>query len=398
MSHFVIPLAASDRPHLQAFLKNLRQMPPAPTDKVLIVPTSEVLKYEDFTQAMDEIRNIFSVENTLIKATPNTPQGGWPQAPNTHFMWGVTFLNEAEKTWGAQPWMWLETDCRFLRAGWSESLQTAYRNGGKPFMGVEVPSVVTLEDKKNKTQIAQTRGVHMMGVGFYPPQYTSPIFKRVGWKFPQKTLSFTIFCQKEHENFQRTKLIAHFARTHNWQRNPDGTFSCEDIPNKHPHAIRYGSKSIDLSGVVLVHGEKDGSLAKLILEGPSQVPVFVAEIKPDEALAQLDSLRRENEELKQRIHDIEVMTTPRHIPTQESIVEPSGFLPSEKMVADCLEKGSMTLPKMAEYFECRDIPAFESHLSSIGYEAPKPHRRVRLVQLTEAKTIKRVAKKVAATA
>lgn len=463
MAHIIIPLAASDRPHLQAFIKNLRQMPPAPTDKVLIVPTTEVLKLEDFTIAMDEIRNIFSVENTLIKATPNNPEGGWPQAPNKHFMWGVTFLNEAEKVWGCQPWMWLETDCRFLRSGWSESLQTAYRNGGKPFMGVEVPSIVTLEDKKTKVQSSQTRGTHMMGVGFYPPQYTKG---RSGWKFPQKQLSFTIFCQKEHENFQRTKLIAHFARTQNWQRNPDGTFSCEDMPNKHPHEILYGSKSIDLSGVVLVHGEKDGSLAKLILEGPSQVPVFVAEIKPDEALAQLDSLRRENEELRRNysslsdkneqqarvIEDYAFSKLPSpeetanqltcaalnaeaknvdFIPAllqenkelkeqltkmtihsieqaQERLTDsgafkgtslpPSGFLPSPKMVSDCLEQGSMTLPKMAEYFECRDIPAFEEHLASLGYEAPKPHRRVRLIQLTEGKTIKKVAKKVAATA
>ena len=44
-----------------------------------------------------------------------------------------------------------------------------------------------------------------------------------------------------------------------------------------------------------------------------------------------------------------------------AVVEPQsqGFLPSTKMISDCLEQGSMTLPKMAEYFECRDIPAFE---------------------------------------
>ncbi len=398
MSHYIVPLALSDRAHLGAFVKNLRQMPPAPTDKVLIVPTAEVLKLQDFNIAMDEIRNIFSVENTLIKATPNTPQGGWPQAPNTHFMWGVTFLGEAEKVWGPQPWMWLETDCRFMRSGWSESLQTAYRNGGKPFMGVEVESRVTVEDKKTKVQSLQIRGIHMMGVAFYPPQYIHPSYKRVGWKFPQKHISFTIFCQKEHENFQRTKLIAHFARTQNWQCNPDGTFSCDDVPNKPVHSILYGSKSIDLSGVVVVHGDKDGSLARLILERPAQSPVFVQEIRPDEALAQLDTLRKENEELREKLGNMTqhvLQGSYEKIKSDDQTTQSSGFLPSYKMVSEALVTGSMTLQKMAEYFECRDVPAFEKHLNSLGYEAPKPARRVRAIQSTESAPPKKLVKKIA---
>ncbi len=402
MSHIIIPLALSDRAHLGAFLKNLRQMPPAPTDRVLIVPTTEVLKYDDFKGAMEEIRSIFSVENTLIKATPNTPMGGWPAAANTHFMWAMIFMSEAEKQWGYHPVMWLETDCRFMRSGWSESLQTAYRNGGKPFMGVEVESLVTLEDKKTKVQSSQTRGTHMMGVGFYPPQYTKG---RSGWKYPQKQISFTIFCQKEHANFQRTKLIAHFARTCNWTRNPDGTFACEDTPNKHPHAVLYGTKSVDLSGVVLVHGDKDGSLSNLILSGPTSNPLFVAEIKPDEALAQLDSLRRENEELKKKMASLASHPIPemddKGLKLFEMAQTSAGFLPSSKMISDALATGSMTLQKMAEYFECRDIPAFEAHINSLGFVAPKPARRVRSLQSTEdsaplKKIVKKVFKKISA--
>lgn len=398
--HIVIPLAMSDKAHLSAFLKNLRQMPPAPSDKVLIIPTSEVLKYDEFNQGMEEIRNIFGVENTLIKATPNTPMGGWPHAANTHFMWGCSYMHEAEKVWGPHPWMWLETDCRFVRPGWSESLQTAYRNGGKPFMGVEVPSIVTVEDKKTKVQSMQLRGVHLMGVAMYPPFYTTKNEvgrPRSGWKYPQKTLSFTIFCQAEHANFQRTKLIEHRARTCNWKRNTDGTFSCEDIPKKHPHAILYASDRIDLSGVVIVHGDKDGSLAELLINRPAESSIFVAEIKPDEALAQLDTLRKENERLKDenallrdQVSSLEEFAKGTGMvygdgePTQSTEPKTIAFLPSIKMVGDALSKGSMTLQKLAEYFECRDIPAFEGHLNSIGYEAPKPHRRVRLIEATPA--------------
>lgn len=396
---YIIPVANSDKAHIEFFVKSLMSFPPFQGDKVLIVPTPEAAADPKIASSIDMIRSVFGTGNTTIWKTPNTPQGGWPEAANTHFMWAVSQVAEMEQSVGLLEFMWLETDCTFVRHRWSEILQTDYRACEKPFYGVEVDTVL-IYDEGTRNERVVTEGVHMMGVGIYPGRYS--VIGR-GWKFPQKDKSFTIFCQKEHENFARTRLIEHRARTCNW-RIVDDQIVCDDAP-KHKHAIRYGGV-VDLSQALIVHGCKDGSLQKLVSERTDlfqgSVAAVSAKVGSD---TQLESLMQENEFLRLEVQRLQVelsdvkarassLMSQGPLPVLQS-TERVVILPSAEAVKNALKTGNMRLKEMAEFFSVEDVDQFESHLKTIGYHAPKPGRYVSPFVI-ESKPTKKASKKRAA--
>lgn len=409
-----IPIAASDKNHLGAFVKSLQQFPPAPGDRALIVATPDVMFDREAADAMNAIRAIFGPRMCAIQQTPNVPQGGWPRAANHHFMWMCDAIQNMEQREGSIEWMWCETDVRFIRSRWSEILQTAKRNAGSPFMGVEVESRMEMRDKTNGQISVQSEGVHMMGVGLYPGRYT---VGRTGWKFPQDIRSFTIWCQHEHTPFTRTSLIEHRARTVNW-RYEDGKFLCDDAPGKSPNAIKYAGV-VDLSRCVLVHGDKDGSLQKLIADNPRLVPELVTsatetpppppptqqieESKPvvvntdkqsaesSEVIDFIKSLKEElkaeqatNAVLRQSMMALQERMSQLGSPasvvqsTEPPFVAPpvdestEAQLPTYEHVKNAIKAGNTTLQEVSDFLSFQDLSALGPHIASLGFNLSPP--------------------------
>jgi len=281
----VIPLASCDADNLERHLACLERFRPNPEqDFGLIIPTPDANRNPQFLDAIARYRACFGVGRCDLMELPNTPDGGWPVAPNIHFQFAVIYVRSfCEHIGQFQPWMWLETDALPCRDNWTIILMDEYRNAGKPFLGVEYPTIVYEDGVK------MIEGTHMMGVAIYPADYQNhPCERRNGsppaaWQFPRSgeygpATSFTINCRHEHWPFFNTKLIVHHPRTKNWRVVSGTILECEEVESKFP--LGSGGR-VDIAGAVLIHGCKDESLAELILGDKPKTqepgPAFTAE-------------------------------------------------------------------------------------------------------------------------
>lgn len=81
-----------------------------------------------------------------VYPTPRHPFIGWPRACNFSFTRACQYMAKTQ-----QSWLWFEADCVALTADWLYQIESEYKDGGLPFMGI----------------IIEGMG-HMNGTGVYP--------------------------------------------------------------------------------------------------------------------------------------------------------------------------------------------------------------------------------------
>jgi hypothetical protein len=94
----------------------------------------------------------FAHNETIAVKVPEARQN-WPMAPNAMFHDASKQIIECYK----MPWLWLEPDAVPLKSDWLLSLEVAYHDSPKLYMGVFVESAQP-----------NLPPVHMAGVGIYP--------------------------------------------------------------------------------------------------------------------------------------------------------------------------------------------------------------------------------------
>lgn len=208
----------------------------------------------------DVIKDTFDkVERVSTQAVPN---GGWPRACNQHFMEAALFIMRDNDPEHGQ-WMWHEMDACPIAPDWCNKLiaemQLANTQGkNKPFMGVVEDSLSWNEVSKE----VQVTGKHMVGVGIYPQNLfaNSSLIMSVG----QMGVPFDIYMQHEMLPFaHHTDQIAHRWGTEGYEWDGDKMTMRDREP------LQFGtrhSNPIDTKNVVLVHGCKDLSLAKVVID------------------------------------------------------------------------------------------------------------------------------------
>jgi hypothetical protein len=266
MITLLFPIAGSDRNHIRAQVDLLKAFGPYFEDRAVIMPTPTAMGDPVIRPCIDELSSLFAPENLRIEVTPNDFNAIWPYAPGSHFRFAMDTLDLMG--WDNTPSLWMEPDLNPIKSGWLRAVSEDYLLGGTPFRGMIEKT--RYEDTNPVTKEVQPRydgTSHLVGAGMYPPGYVrfrSPLNNSpmASYRNPSQAIPFDIKCQDQHRPASQSALWVHKPRTVNWRRE-GGLFVCED-QKKDPFGLTYAGP-VDLSGICLVHGCKDGSLARAIL-------------------------------------------------------------------------------------------------------------------------------------
>jgi hypothetical protein len=157
---------------------------------------------------------------------------------------------------------------------WAVALFEDYRYGGTPFRG----AVVDTPFNDNGSVVFRSGDTMMMGTGIYPPNMDrderlkpllTDLTKPGIWNPPD---AFDVYLRWVIKGIgvSHTPLISDMWATQNYRRTAEG-FVCESVDHGN-RVVRERGGLVNRSAV-LVHGCKDGSLAKLLLEGGEVGPV-----------------------------------------------------------------------------------------------------------------------------
>lgn len=259
---FAIPVSQSDLPLLRPFVDVLKFLGGLHRHTLIFLPAPTVAG--ETAAIVTELNGLCG--KLAVDAVAREPEGGWPDAPNMHFRDAVEQLDKRGEL--GQPFMWLEADCTPLRAGWADRLELEYNRQGKWALGVVRPVSDVLRDKDGKPT---GEGDYMVGAGIYGANFKkwSCLYR---YPVPKMPFDINIRFEVKKAGVYNTNLIESRGRTGNYRINADGKIECDEASPLPTYP--------SLAGVVgdmafVVHGCKDGSLAKLVLSGSraTQMPV-----------------------------------------------------------------------------------------------------------------------------
>lgn len=255
----VIPLSASDAHLIPDFAAAMQHFGPYRSHEAVIMPSEAVL-----TEA-ENLKNLLATSFPLISIVPARYQGqGWPLAPNRHFRECALWVQNNRQ---GKPWYFFELDNTPTGKGWLNTLEALHTESGKPYMGAVVPTRIIRQTSAGP--VYMTEGRHMVGTGIYPwnAYGRSIILKTCDVQYvwsdsPLKPFDVQM-AQEIEPHVMATNLIAHRWRTVNYRYDGD-RLVCDDQPGNPPgtsHAAPVPAEAL------VVHGCRDGSLARLITDG-----------------------------------------------------------------------------------------------------------------------------------
>lgn len=208
-------------------------------------------------------------------------EGGAPVACNNHFAAVVYALGAMGNT---EPFFWMEADCIPTAPRWPDALQNEYRMLGQPFMGTVVDTPFNDDGRLGYREGDQM----MMGCGVYPAnmerdERIKPLIldlAKPSWMNPREPFDVYLRWVIKVIGRSHSNLICDMWATENYEVEV-----CEkDILGRiHCQSVDHGERVVrERSGLipkqaVLVHGCKDGSLAKLVL-GQKKMDPFLKEV------------------------------------------------------------------------------------------------------------------------
>lgn len=295
---FVIPVSRADVHLIKGLTDVMILLGGLQRHSVLFAPAPSVLQ-----QASEEAIRLRGVcERVTVEAVAREPQGDWPLACNIQFRDVVELLDLRGIN---EPWFFMEADCTPRFAGYPDRLELEYRKRGMPFMGV-LRKTGDVAKKQDGSPLDNSQ--YMVGAGIYPPNFKeySCLYKATGQHAGKdiKPLPFDVRIRHEvGPKCWHTDLIAHHRSTGNY-RMENGKLVCDDYNRQEGNASYAGEIS---EMAFIVHGCKDGSLAKLVLSGmqetfsgtaelwqrqPSQTPLAPAPEDPEMLFMRLCDILR----------------------------------------------------------------------------------------------------------
>jgi hypothetical protein len=204
-------------------------------------------------------------------------EGGAPVACNNHFAAVVYALGAMGNT---DPFLWLEADCIPTAPRWPDAILNEYRMLGQPFMGTVVDTPFNEEGKLVYREGDQM----MMGCGVYPAnmerdERIKPLIMdmaKPSWMNPREPFDVYLRWAIKVIGRSHSNLICDMWATENYERE---YFEQEILGRIHCQSVDHGGRVVrERCGLipkqaVLVHGCKDGSLAKLVLGKPEIEPL-----------------------------------------------------------------------------------------------------------------------------
>jgi len=262
--NILIPVSQHDKHLLPDFVKVLQHFGGFDEHKVLFLSTQS---------AKEEAYEAAAALGAEAHAFNMDFQGGAPFACSNHFATAVHHLGRAGNT---DPFLWMELDMLPVKKGWATAIQQEYRRQGQPFLGNWVPTPWIVEGKLT----TKDGDNMMMGCGVYPPHMErderfKPLIldlAKTGVRCPRDPFDVYLRWVIKHAGVANTDLIADMWQTQNYRREGDDIV-CDAVKQDKPCRPRSGAIH---PSAVLVHGCKDGSLARLLLTGEGRHVVRVA--------------------------------------------------------------------------------------------------------------------------
>lgn len=318
--NILIPVSQHDKHLLPDFTAVLQHFGGLNDHKVLFLatPSAKEEAYEA-AAALGAEAHVFNMDF----------QGGWPSACSNHFATAVHHLGRAGNT---EPFLWMELDMLPVAKNWPTLLLQEYRRQGQPFLGNWVPTPWNVGGKV----VTKDGDNMMMGCGVYPPNMErderfKPLIAdlaKTGARCPRDPFDVYLRWSIKHTGVANTDFIADMWQTKNYRREGD-SIVCDAIPQDKPCRPRSGAIP---PSAVLVHGCKDGSLARLLLTADA--------VKAVKAPKSFDVV----EVLKPMItQDVIVVPPPVVIDSTPKVIDPPKplpdpiIVPNDKVVLDALD-------------------------------------------------------------
>lgn len=268
-----IPVSAHDKHLLPDLTACLLKMGGLEEHPVIFFPTPSAKE-----AAFEAAEKLNAQTHVLEQDFPD----GAPAACNNHFAAVVYALGEMGNT---DPFLWMEADMLPTAPRWPDPLQNEYRMLGQPFMGniVDTPF-----DDKGKL-VYREGDQMMMGCGIYPAhmerdERIKPLIRDLamtGMRNPREPFDVYLRWATLTIGRANTNLICDMWATRNYRMTLEGIV-CESVDHG-DRVVRARGGAVHPKAL-LVHGCKDGSLAKLVLGKatlPKPVAEFVAKIVED---------------------------------------------------------------------------------------------------------------------
>lgn len=268
-----IPVSVHDKHLLNEHAECLLKMGGLDEHQVIYFPT---LGAKD-----DTYETAAKLPNATVHPFDMNFPNGAPAACSNHFASVIYALATMGNT---DPFLWMELDMLPTAPRWADQLMREYRQKGRAFLG----NVVQTPFAENGNLVYKVGDFMMMGCGIYPPgmdrdERIKPLIQDLAKTGPRNpNVPFDIYLRWAIKNIgvADTELIADMWSTQDYRMTPDGIV-CDSTD----HGDRVVRKRGGLvsPNALLVHGCKDGSLAKLILKGDKAPKVQEAAPKPQAA-------------------------------------------------------------------------------------------------------------------
>ncbi len=249
----VFPFSKNDLHLAVPLMVLIRNLGPYPRHDLLLAYSEELTKEERESVAVNARQCGWRTPAQAF--TAQIPIQRWPDAPN------AIFAQTASLIWGnpelRKPWLFMEPDCTPLKAGWADAIADEYNSDLRlPFLGF----IDTTYSVNNMTGEHVKTGEHLCGCAVYPPNLAT---------FTQRHVNcigaFDHVIAPDIRPLARHSAIMQDNWSTGNYRQEGERILCDPVTLRIALIGRSAVKPVQ-PGAVMVHGCKDGSLVKLVMD------------------------------------------------------------------------------------------------------------------------------------
>jgi hypothetical protein len=239
----VIPISFRDIALVRETLPLLLRFGPYPKHSLAVTATPE--SFAEAEKITAQLAPLFA--RSICWRVPGLTEAGWPKTPNLYF---ARVMNALWSTRNTEAVYWFEPDNTPTRKGWLEQINEEYLISGKPYLGAVRPCFFN-----NSAGVRTRSGVFMTGTGVYPADFYPKCKLHLAkcGELPWDVALRNVIVPECHH----TALIQDNWQSNNYRRGRGKSIVCGAA---HEHGVAEPIRK----DAVVVHGCKDGSLARLL--------------------------------------------------------------------------------------------------------------------------------------
>jgi hypothetical protein len=278
-----IPVSRHDRHLIPDLVKSLELFKPGEDHELIVFGSREV--EQDVLELEKKIKHLFTLSETLII---DDTMLGWPMSCNFYFQQLCRHISGKKDI---DAFMWFELDTTIIKANWLDTITTEYYADTTQAIKEKRSPCIYLgtrervyEGKNGELLPESLAGQRMAPVGVYSKEIClSPVLNSLSLTNRHWTHVIQWYVVKRLKNSQ---LIQNNWRTKNY-RHEEKNIVCDSDANL-AWSIHWNNPLNDKS--VLLHGCKDSSLFKLLLDNNNNNMKMMKNLSVEDAEAIVDDI------------------------------------------------------------------------------------------------------------